>query len=209
MMALIGKRPSIVYWVGDNLYLNITNRCSNHCYFCFRKLKNGIQGFNLKLHKEPSTDEIIGELQKVINRKHWREIVFCGFGEPLERLDYVLEITRWIKKHAKKVVRINTNGQGYLLNRNRDVVKELREAGVDRVSVSLNTHDKETYNHVCRPKFEDAFQSILEFIQKARGELNVEITAVTVPEVDISKVSELATKMRVEFRVRPYITCFW
>ncbi|KPV64805.1 MAG: molybdenum cofactor biosynthesis protein A [Candidatus Bathyarchaeota archaeon BA1] len=208
-MPLVKKRPSVIYWFGDNLYLNITNRCSNRCYFCFGKFKNGIEGFNLKLLKEPSSDEIIMELQKVINRKNWREIVFCGFGEPLERLDCVLEITRWIKRHARKVVRINTNGQGCLLNRNREVVKELREAGVDMVSVSLNAHDRETYNHVCRPEFGDVFESILEFIQKAKGELNLEITAVTIPEVDISKVSELATKMGVEFRVRPYITCFW
>ena len=73
------RDSSIVYWLGNNLYLNITNRCSNSCYFCFRKFKTGIKEFNLKLEKEPITEEVIEELQKVINRYNWNEVVFCGF----------------------------------------------------------------------------------------------------------------------------------
>lgn len=87
------------------------------------------------MRREQSSKEVIKELQKVINRKRWKEVVFCGFGEPLERLDCVLEVTRWVKKYHGNVVRVDTNGHGYLLNGGRDVVGELREAGVDRVSV--------------------------------------------------------------------------
>lgn len=208
-MPLRKKAPSIVYWLGDNLYLNITNRCSNNCYFCFRKFKNGIEGFKLKLRKEPSSAEVIKELQKVINRKYWKEVVFCGFGEPLERLDCILEVARWIKRYSGKVVRIDTNGQGYLLNKEREVVKELKEAGVDKISVSLNAHDKETYNHVCKPRFQTAFENVLEFIEKARGEFEAEITTVTIPEINVAKVRELAAKMGVRFRTRKYLPCFW
>lgn len=86
------KYASIVYWLGENLYLNITNKCSNNCYFCLRNFRDGVGGFNLKLGKEPSVNEVINELRKVVNLKNWNEIVFCGFGEPLERLDCVLEI---------------------------------------------------------------------------------------------------------------------
>jgi TatD family-associated radical SAM protein len=199
----------VVYWLGNNLYLNITNRCPNNCYFCFRNFKDGIQEFNLKLEKEPSPKEAIEKLQEVINRKNWREVVFCGFGEPLERLDCVLEVTRWIKKHSGMIVRIDTNGQGYLLNKGREVVNELREAGVDKISVSLNAHNKETYDQVCKPTFENAFGNVLSFIEKARGKFGVEITAVTIPEVDILKVREIARKLNVGFRVREYIPCFW
>lgn len=203
------KSPSVVYWLGNNLYLNITNRCSNNCYFCFRKFKNGVQEFNLKLRKEPSSNEVIKELQEVINRKNWNEVVFCGFGEPLERLNCVLEVAKWIK-HSGKVVRVDTNGQGYLLNNGKDVVKELKNAGVDKVSVSLNAHDKATYNQVCKPKFENAFETILEFVKKAKKtDLGAEITAVTIPEVNILKVRKIAERMGVDFRVREYIPCFW
>ena len=204
------RDPSVVYWLGNSIYLNVTNRCSNSCYFCFRKFKTGIREFNLKLEKEPTLEEVIEELRKIINRKNCREVVFCGFGEPLERLNLVLKVTRWVKKHYWKTVRVDTNGQGYLLNKGRDVVRELKEAGVDKVSVSLNAHDKETYNQICKPVFEDAYENVLEFIKKAKEEgLETEATAVRIPEVDLAKVKELAERIGVKFAVREYIPCFW
>jgi len=204
------RDPSVVYWLGNSLYLNVTNRCSNSCYFCFRKFKTGIREFNLKLEKEPTLEEVIEELRKVINRKNCSDVVFCGFGEPLERLNLVLEVTRWVKKHYWKTVRVDTNGQGYLLNKGRDVVRELKEAGVDKVSVSLNAHDKETYNQICKPVFEDAYENVLEFIKKAKEEgLETEATAVRIPEVDLAKVKELAERIGIKFAVREYIPCFW
>ena len=204
------RNPSVVYWLGNSLYLNVTNRCPNSCYFCFRKFKKGIREFNLKLEKEPTSEEVIEELRKVINRKNWSEVVFCGFGEPLERLNLVLEVTRWVKKHYWKAVRVDTNGQGYLLNKGRDVVLELKEAGVDKVSVSLNAYDKATYIQVCKPVFEDAYGNVLEFIKKAKGEgLETEATAVMIPEVDLAKVKELAERIGVKFSVREYIPFFW
>jgi len=205
------KSPSIVYWLGNNLYLNTTNRCSNNCYFCIRTFKEGVSDFNLKLNREPSTEEVIRELQNFINLKNWSEIVFCGFGEPLERLDCVLEVCRWIKKYYGKAasIRIDTNGQGTLINKGREVIGELKEAGVDKISVSLNAPDKETYNQVCRPTFNNAFGSVLEFIKRAKEVFHVEITTVAIPEVDTSKIGEIAKKMGVKFRIREYIPCSW
>lgn len=204
------RSSSIVYWLGNSIYLNITNKCPNSCYFCFRRFKNGIKEFKLKLEKEPTTEEVIEELQKVLNRNNWDEIVFCGFGEPLERLDVVLEVTRWIRKHSRKPVRVDTNGQGYLLNNERDVVKELKDAGVGKVSVSLNAHNKETYNEICKPTFENAYENVLEFIKKAKeAGLATEATAVTVSEIEVSRVKEVAEKMGVKFSVREYIPFFW
>jgi TatD family-associated radical SAM protein len=206
-----GKGPSIVYWLGNNLYLNVTNSCPNNCYFCLRNFKSGVGGFNLKLQREPKFEEVIGELQKFINLRNWSEIVFCGFGEPMERLDCILEVCRWIRRYYGKSVsiRVDTNGQGFLINEGRDVVQELREAGVDKLSVSLNAQDRETYNEVCRPNFKNAFESVLEFIEKARANFDVEITAVAIPEVDLSKIGEIAIKMGVKFRVREYIPSSW
>jgi len=203
------RKPSIVYWLGNNLYLNVTNRCPNNCYFCFRNFTQNLKGFNLKLKEEPSPEEVVTELQKAINRRDWDEIVFCGFGEPLERLDCVIGVTKWIKKHFGKTVRIDTNGQGFLINRGRDVVRELKEAGVNRISVSLNACDKPTYNRVCKPRLETAYESVLEFIEKTRTEFDLEITAVTIPEVNVSEVQEIAKKMGVKFRIRRLIPCFW
>lgn len=204
------RASSVVYWLGNSLYLNITNRCSNNCYFCFRKFKRGVREFDLRLQKEPSSNEVIRELQNVINRRSWGEVVFCGFGEPLERLDCVLEVARWVKRYHGKVVRVNTNGHGYLLNKGREVAREMKEGGVDKVSVSLNAHDKATYNQICKPTFEPAFSKVLEFVEKAKeAELDVEITAVAIPEADILKIKEIAERIGVGFRDREYISCFW
>ncbi len=208
-MSIASKKPSIVYWLEDTLYLNITNQCSNNCYFCFRRYKNGINGFNLKFGKEPTLRQIIDELQNFISKKAWKEVVFCGFGEPLEKLDYVLEVTKWIKKHFPITVRVDTNGQAYLLNKNRNVIEELKEAGVDRICVSLNAHNKEAYNHICKPEFEDAYENVIKFIEKAKTQLDIEITTVTTPEVNISEVRNMTGKMGVKFRLRKYQPCFW
>ena len=78
----------------NKLYLNITNRCSNCCFFCLKNFKRGVAGFNLKLAEEPSFEQITGELDEVLNMRNWSEVVFCGFGEPTERLDLLLEIAR-------------------------------------------------------------------------------------------------------------------
>jgi TatD family-associated radical SAM protein len=208
-MSIANRKPSVVYWLGESLYLNITNRCPNNCYFCFRRYKKGINGFNLTLKEEPSFGQTVDALRVFINRRPWKEIVFCGFGEPFERLDHVLEVTKWIKKHSSAEVRIDTNGQAYLLNKGRDVIEELKEAGVDRISVSLNAHDKQTYDYVCKPRFGNAYEAVLQFIEKAKAYFDTEITTVTIPEVNISKVKEMARKMGVKFRLREYEPCFW
>ena len=209
-MQNLDRSPSIVYWLGNSIYLNITNKCPNRCYFCFRRFKNGVKEFKLKLEKVPTIEEVIEELQKLLNKNNWDEIVFCGFGEPLERLDVVLEVTRWVKKHSRKPVRVDTNGQGYLLNKGRDVVRELKDAGIGKVSVSLNAHNKEIYNEICKPTFENAYENVLEFIKRAKeAGLETEATAVTVSEIEVSRVKEVAEKMGVKFLVREYIPFFW
>jgi len=208
---MCNKNASLAYWFGNNLYLNITNKCSNNCYFCIRNFRDSIGDFKLKLENDPSISQVISELQEVVNLRNWKEIVFCGFGEPLERLDCILEVCNWLRRNYGKIVciRIDTNGQGLLLNKNRDVIRELKEAGVNKISISLNAHNAEVYMRICRPAFANAFESILEFIQKTKGSFEVEITAVAISEVDIEKMKELAKKIGVKFRMRKYIPCSW
>jgi cyclic pyranopterin phosphate synthase len=204
-------KPRTVYWLDNSLYLNITNRCSNNCWFCFRNFEQGVGGFNLKLKEEPTAAAVIAELQEALALRNWSEVVFCGFGEPTERLDLLLEVAQWIKAHHPRIlIRLDTNGHGYALNKGRDVAKELKAAGVSKVSVSLNGHNEETYGENCRPKFTGAFEAVLEFVTKAKkAELEVEVSAVRMPEVDIQKVKAITESMGVPFRIREYIPCFW
>ncbi len=205
------EKPRTVYWLEDKLYLNITNKCSNCCIFCFKNFKRGVGDFTLKLIEEPSLDQVTAELSVAWQKRSWREIVFCGFGESTERLDLLIEISRWIKRHFGRSfsIRVNTNGHGYLLNPGREVAQELRDAGIDKASVSLNAADEETYNEVCKPLLQEAFGAVLDFTRKAKGQMEVEVTAVTAPEVDLHKVEDLAKDLGIKFRLRPCIPCFW
>lgn len=198
------RKEDIVYWLGDSLYINITNQCSNRCYFCFRHFWDGIAGFKLKLSREPTVEEIIEELKEHISKRRWSEVVFCGFGEPTFRLDCLLEVTKWIKRYYPFLkVRLNTNGHALLLNPGRDVVAQLKSAGIDVVSVSLNGHDEETYNKVCRPKFREAYKSVIDFIQALKkANMDIEITALNLPEINVSKIRGFAEKMNAKFRLR-------
>ena len=206
-----GEKPRIAYWLNNSLYLNITNRCSNDCWFCFRNFKQGVGGFNLKLEREPTTAEVKTELEYALPLKRWGEVVFCGFGEPTVRLDVLLEVARWMRKRGVSVpIRVDTNGHGYALNKGRDVVEELQGAGVNKVSISLNGHDEASYAENCRPQFEGGFAAVLEFIKKAKkAGLDVEVSAVRMPEVDMEKVGAVAESLGVPLRIRDYIPCFW
>jgi len=202
-------KASIVYWLGENLYLNITNKCSNRCYFCIKNFTNGIAGFNLKLNHEPASAEVIRQLANYINQKHWKEIVFCGFGEPTANLDCLLEVARWISRYHTVPIRVDTNGHGYLLNPKREVIKEMQDAGVSKISVSLNAANKENYNEICKPIFENAFEETLKFIKKAKKYFKVEVTAVKIPELNIEEFMKLADSLGVSVRLRSYIHPFY
>jgi GTP 3',8-cyclase len=205
------KPPKTVYWLDNTLYLNITNQCSNNCYFCLKRYKQGVGGFNLKLIREPTTQEITSELAEALHARRWDVAVFCGFGEPTLRLDVLLDAARWIRRHYGRPleVRLDTNGHGYRLNVGRDVAAELKAAGIDKVSVSLNACDKETYEEICKPAFPGAYEAVLDFIRKAKVVLAVEVTAVRLPEVDLEKVQAAADGLGVGFKVREYIPCFF
>lgn len=205
------QKPKTVYWLDNTLYLNITNLCTNNCYFCFKRYKNGVNDFNLKLAEEPTYDQIVTELSGVLRMRSWKGLVFCGFGEPTERLEILLELARWTRKHLGQQIqiRLDTNGHGYILNPAKDVAGLLKEAGVDKVSVSLNAGDSETYNEICMPTFPEAYEAVLDFINKAKSILDIEVTVVRVPEVNVAKVQAVAVSLGVKFKVRDYIPCFY
>ena len=175
-----------------------------------RKFRRGIRDFTLKLDSDPAAREVIADLNDALRTEHWEEIVFCGYGEPTTRLSTLLEIARWITRHVHTPIRVNTNGHASILHPKLKVAQEFKEAGVRALSVSLNAHNPAVYNDVCQPRFENAFESVLKFIEEARATgLTVEITAVAIPEVKISAVAKIASNLKVNFRARHYQPCVW
>ncbi len=195
----IGELPKgeIAYEIRDSLYLNITNRCTSKCTFCVRFHSDYVKGHNLRLEHEPTVDEIklaIGD------PKRYKEIVFCGYGEPLLRLDVVKQVASWIKDNGGRV-RINTNGHGNLIHK-RNILPELQSL-VDSISISLDAHDEKTYEKICNPIFKNAFKGVLDFIREAKKYVpEVQVTVVEMEDVDIKKCREIADSLGVKLRIR-------
>ncbi len=190
--------PSIAYEMGGNLYLNITNRCTNACDFCIRHQSDTLWGYCLKLKGEPTVEELMSAIGDASGH---REVVFCGYGEPTERLDVVLDVGRRLREAGVRV-RLDTNGHGSLIW-NRNVVPELSRA-VDAVSVSLNAPDADTYYRLCHPRFgERTFEHVLSFIRecKAAG-IETVASVVAAPGVDVNATRKLAGELGVPLRVR-------
>ncbi|TGC09172.1 TatD family nuclease-associated radical SAM protein [Methanolobus halotolerans] len=192
---------TIGYEAHGNLYLNITNKCSANCYFCVRESSDGVYGYNLRLSKEPSYDEIIKELEQS-DLKKYNEIVFTGLGEPTCRLETVLDVTRWLHERGVRV-RLDTNGHAKLMYPETDVVTELKNAGLDSVSVSLNAESEEKYEKICKPSLKNAYDSLIDFTKEAiEAGIATRMTVVGMPEIDIGKCEKIARDLGAGFRVR-------
>ncbi len=191
----------IAYPIRNSLYLNVTNRCSNHCVFCGREDRPVVKGHNLRLAREPSAAEIVEAAGDI---SPYDEVVFCGYGEPLLRWEEVREAAAAFRKKGARV-RINTNGQAHLFL-GRDILPEM-EGIVDALSVSLNTADAGQYARLCRPDGgEEAFEAVKDFIRRARRFVpEVTATAVTSPGVDIEACRRLAEEeLGAHFRARAW-----
>ncbi|MFZ3059002.1 MAG: TatD family nuclease-associated radical SAM protein [Candidatus Methanoperedens sp.] len=196
-------KDTILYEAHGNLYLNITNRCTAECVFCIKRYSDGVYGYNLRLSKEPSLPEIIKQLSELELSKY-KEVVFTGFGEPLVRLDDVLEITKWLTTRGIRV-RLDTIGHAKLLYPDRDVAAELADSGMKIVSISLNAQDANTYNQLCDPKYIKAYDKMLEFARDvSKSGLDLRFTVVNLPVVDIEKCKKIAKEYCADFKVRGY-----
>jgi TatD DNase family protein len=193
----------LVYPIRDALYINMTNRCTLRCTFC-RKFQDWVvKGHNLRLPEDPPVSAIRAALEAE-GVERYAEVVFCGYGEPLRRLDAVIELARWLKERGKKV-RINTDGLASRVH-GRDVPGEL--AGlVDAVSVSLNAPDAATYARFCLSSYgESAYEDVCAFLRRAREVIpDVTATVVGLPGLDVEACRRKAEdELGVRFRLRPY-----
>ena len=240
-MENINKQGIIAYELYNNVYLNITNRCTAECVFCRKRDSDILKSYNLHcsesianvsvtaeplmpldevtfgynirlsnepvygrdlhLSKEPNTEEVINELGDYDLSKY-NEVVFTGLGEPMIRFNEVLEITKWLTRKGIQV-RIDTIGHAKLLFPERNVAKELADSGMKKVSISLNAHDEETYNKICRPKLKNSYGSMFEFAHDIiKAGMGLRFTIVNLPDVDINKCRQIAWKYNATFEVR-------
>ena len=201
---------TILYPVKSGLYVNLTNRCPCACSFCIRKNGDGAYGSDsLWLEREPSFDEIKAAFASV-DLSRFSEVVFCGYGEPTERLDVLLETARFVRALRPGLrIRVNTNGLSDLIN-GRPTASDF--AGlVDEISVSLNAASAEEYVALCRPKFGlAAYDALLAFAGAAKRHVpSVVMTVVRTDALTAEKESAcraVCARLGVVLRVREYVS---
>lgn len=194
---------AIAYPIRDSLYLNITNRCTNACSFCARNTTDFVKGHNLRLGRDPELSEILASMEGF---EKYREVVFCGYGEPFLRLDIIKAVSAHVKEKGVRVrVRVNTNGHALMIHK-RDILPEI--AGlVDALSVSLNSPYEEQYIEICHPLIgAGSYESLKEFVRRAKKYVpEVVVTALSMPGVDLAACRKVAEEeLGVHLRVREY-----
>lgn len=192
---------------GKNIYVNMTNRCPCSCVFCLRQTKAQMEKNTLWLKEgEPSVETLLDSFAKydlnIIN-----ELVFCGFGEPLERFDEVCQVIDALKKQYPDLkVRINTVGLANLIH-GRDVTPEL-EGRVDTISISLNAPTAEEFLELTRSRFGiESFEAVKEFAVLSKKYVpNVVMSVVekVMPEDKIELCRLICEELGITLRVRAY-----
>ena len=200
------KAMTISYEVGDSLYLNITNKCPCACTFCLRQNGDGAYGSDpLWLEHTPSFEEITDNLsQRELDK--YRNIVFCGYGEPTCELEMLKKVAKWLKERTKTPLRLNTNGLSDLVN-HRSTAPEF--AGlIDIISISLNAPDEADYMSVTRPSFgEGSYGAMLKFASEVKNYVPETVLTVVdiIGEEQVEKSRKVAESVGVKLRVREYI----
>lgn len=203
---------NLLYFLYEKAYINITNKCTNSCKFCVRDIKDDVVGSNLWLDKEDvKASDVIEQIklhQKEISIHN--ELIFCGYGEPLTKYREVIEIAKFVKANMPEVkIRINTNGHGnYLAKKN--IVPELKPL-IDSISISLNAQNEAEYNKISNPKFEGAYNEMLDFARECIKEgIDTTLSIVTGFEpdkynIDVVECEKIAKNLGAKFRNREWI----
>lgn len=188
-----------------NIYVNLTNRCPCSCNFCLRQTKKMLESNSLWLEKEPTVQEVINEFES-ININLYDEIIFCGFGEPTERLDAIIEIAKYLKSiNSNTKIRINTNGLGDLINKKN--VAPLLNGLIDTISISLNAPNAEEFYEITKSKFGiSSYDAMKKFAISCKAYIpNVVFTVVDcIGEENIKASQKICDDLGITLRVRPF-----
>ena len=204
------QNDNLLYFLDGKPYINMTNACTNACVFCVRDQKEDVQGARLWLNDEKSSVyDFIFQIEANKDKlKLSDEIVFCGYGEPLIRIDEVIEICKYLKENFSNLkIRINTNGHANAIHK-RNVAPELAPL-VDIISVSLNAENEEKYNEISKPKIDNAYEEVKRFIRACVEEKIPTVASIVtgVPKypVDIKRCEIIANSLGAKFRARDFI----
>ena len=201
------RKDTYAYTLDGNLSINLTNKCSNGCDFCVRNERSSYYGNYLWLrHGEPTVEKVIAAVNGFGDLSRFKEAVFCGFGEPTYKVAEMVALCDYFHEKGLKT-RLNTNGQGNLINK-RDIVPDLKNK-IDFVNISLNASCVEKYQPICRSQFgESGFAGMIEFAKLCRKNgVACRFSIVDcIGEAEVEACKRLAESVKIPLYVRKYIT---
>lgn len=202
---------TIFYELYGALYINITNKCPCSCIFCIRDHSDVIKNSEPMWfeQEEPSIDEIKADFVRFDMNKY-SELVFCGYGEPTERMDVLIETAKFLREKTDKPIRLNTNGLSDLITGRKHSAYELKGL-IDTVSISLNAPNAKRFAEITNSCYgEKSFDALLSFAKDAKEVF--EKTVFTVVDIidpdEISECQKIADDMGIELKVREYIDTY-
>ena len=158
-----------------SLRITLTNRCNVNCLYCHH---DGM----VKSKDEMTADEL-HTICKIAKKIGVRKIRLSG-GEPLLKKD-IVEIVERIASLGFKDISMTTNG--ILLEK---YAQALKDAGLDRVNVSLDTLDRETFEFITKKDYlEDAKKGILKAVEV--GLYPVKINMVIMKDINQDEIDDM------------------
>ena len=201
------RKDTYLYTLDGNLYVNLTNKCSNACDFCVRNEKSSYFGNFLWLKNgDPTAEKVMAVANGYGDLSRFKEVVFCGFGEPTYKVAEMVALCDYFHEKGLKT-RLNTNGQGNLINK-RDITLDLK-GKIDFVNISLNASCYEKYQPICRSQYREAgFDGMIEFAKLCRRNgIDCRFSIVDcIGEEEVQACKYLAESVKIPLYVRKYIT---
>ena len=158
-----------------SLRITLTNRCNVNCLYCHH---DGM----VKSKDEMTADELY-TICKIAKKIGVRKIRLSG-GEPLLKKD-IVEIVEKIASLGFKDISMTTNG--ILLEK---YAQDLKDAGLDRVNVSLDTLNRETFEFITKKDYlEDAKKGILKAVEV--GLYPVKINMVIMKDINQNEIDDM------------------
>ena len=158
-----------------SLRITLTNRCNVNCLYCHH---DGM----VKSKDEMTADELY-TICKIAKKLGVKKIRLSG-GEPLIRKD-IVEVVEKIASLDFKDISMTTNGT-YL----EKYAQDLKDAGLDRVNVSLDTLNRETYELITKKDYlESARNGILKAVEV--GLYPVKINMVIMKDINQNEIKEM------------------
>ena len=142
--------------VATDLRVSLTDRCNLRCTYCMPE-----EGLDwLPLESQLSDDEVVRLITVAVERLGVREVRFTG-GEPLVRRGLVDIVRRTAALEPRPETSLTTNALGLART-----AGALKEAGLDRINVSLDTVRSETFHEITR---RDRFADVVAGLEAAQA----------------------------------------